>query len=150
MSMELDSHELGDRSARFLQVAQQKFPRDTRNFMGRAGNKLSSKAKKSYRAETKKKTGNLLKGVKRGKPYKYSSNEYSVRVENKAPHAHLIEYGHAEWAHHAKKHNFEHAKPTGRYVKGQHIMGKATKEFEGEFGELAEGFIDRMISEGKL
>lgn len=150
MSVVFDAHELGEYSERLLRMAQSQFPRDTRNFMGRAGGKFSTKAKKNYRSMTKKKTGNLIKGVSKGRPYKYSSNEFSVRVKNGAPHAHLLEHGHAEWFHHTVRHNFASARPSGRYVKGYHVMGKSVREFEGEFPPMAEQFIDKLLAEGKL
>ena len=58
--------------------------------MGRAGNKLRSNVKKAYITRVRKKTGNLLKGISRGRPYLYQKDQFQVRVKNKAPHAHLV------------------------------------------------------------
>ena len=147
MSIGFDCHELDDLTNDMLDLAQNKFPKDTKAFMGRAGNRFRSKAREAYKSETRKHTGNLLKGLNRGRPYIYGSDEYSVRVYNNAPHAHLIEHGHVEWIHLPQ---MQHAVKTERYVRGRNIMGKQANDFKGEFPDEVEDFVDKLLDEGKL
>lgn len=132
-----------------LKLAQERLPRQSKNFLQRAGNKLRQKAREAYKADiqrTKKQggTGNLLKGLKRGRAYKYNDEAFQVRVKNTAPHAHLFEHGHRMIDHDGKP-----AKRT-RYVKGRHTMGRVARSFEGEFAQMAEQFTTDLVNEGKL
>lgn len=138
----LDYTEVIEMNRRLLDFVAKEFPKETRNFTGRAGNRMAKQLRTAYRAKTKKITGNLRKGVKRGRPYMYNGNEFQVRVYNKAPHAWLIEHGHVMCDKHGKP-----VKRKGKeiHVPGKHVVGPIANGFAGEFAEMAEKFIDQML-----
>ncbi len=73
------------------------YPKGIKKFMQSEGNKLKNKTLKIAKSSVGVKTGNFLKGIKRGKYYKYVENGAdSIRVYagGQAMHSHLIEYGH--------------------------------------------------------
>lgn len=141
--IEFDFHELTDFDKKILERARQTVPKECKNFMGRTGNAFRRKVRAEYRNTVKKKTGNLLKGIGRGKPYIWSGNEFQVRVYNKAPHAHLIEYGHKMIDWRTKKQT-----PKKDFVPGKHIVGKVANSFPGEFDRLCEKFVDDLLKKG--
>ena len=61
MTVKFEYKEFNEFQEKLLKIAKEKFPRETKNFMGRAGNKLRSNVKKAYIKRVRKKTGNLLK-----------------------------------------------------------------------------------------
>ena len=140
---------LSDFSKELLDLADKQFPKDTRNFMQRAGNKLKSNANKAYSNETEMKTKNLKKGLKRGKAYKYGNNEWQVRVKNTAPHAWLVEHGHVMVGHGVQGKPKLLVGNTGEaFVRGKKIMGKTAKAFPSEYSDMAEEFIDKLLKDG--
>ena len=143
MSVNFDFHELTDFERDVLEHVTRTFPNETKKFMGRAGNAFRSRVRSEYRSTVKRKTGNLLKGIGRGRPYIWSGNEFQVRVYNKAPHAHLIEYGH-------KMIDWRTGKQTPKkdFVSGKHIVGKVSNRFHGEFNGLCEKFVDQLLEKG--
>ncbi len=148
IEMHFDVHEMTKLSDDLLEAAKEKFPRKTKNFMGRAGNRMKSRARAAYKSDIKhSKTGNLVRDLSRGRPYIYGKDEFSVRVANRAPHAHLFEHGHVLWAHPpgAKK-----AIKTNRMVKGRHTMAHAEKAFQGEYEGMVDEFIDQLLEEGEI
>ena len=138
----LDYSELTEFSKRMLKFVGNEFPKETRNFTGRAGNRLAKRFRAAYKAKTKKKTGNLHKGVKRGRPYMFNGNEFQVRVYNKAPHAWLVEHGHVMCDKYGNP-----IKKAGKeiHVPGKHVVGPLANEFAEEFAEMTEEFIDQML-----
>ena len=48
MTVEFEYKEFNDFQEKLLKIAKEKFPRETKNFMGRTGNKLRSNVKKAY------------------------------------------------------------------------------------------------------
>lgn len=149
MSVIVDVSQLTSFEKNILDICKNKYPKEAKNFMQRAGNSLKKDIRKQYESDgVGKKTGNLRKGLTRGRAYVYAGNEYQVRVKNKAPHAHLIEHGHELFFHHAQKHNFTNAKYSGEYVQGSHSVGKASKNFGGDFSNLTEKFVDDFLNKG--
>lgn len=148
IEMHFDLNELTKLSDDMLAAAKEKFPRKTKAFMGRAGNRMRAKARAAYKSDIKhSKTGNLVRGLSRGRPYIYGKDEFSVRVVNKAPHAHLFEHGHELWAHlPGAKHAFD----TKRKVDGRHTMARAEKAFRGEYEGLVDQFVDQLLQEGEI
>ena len=116
-----------------------KYPKETKKFLQKQGNKLKAKAKKKAKSKIKVKTGNYLKGFKRGKVYKYKGEEDTVRVYNSMPHAHLIENGHIIKDKTGKEHGLK---------KGEHILEDSQREFQDEFLKAADDFIDEVIKNG--
>lgn len=147
MSVKFDYTEFNSFQADLLSLTKNKFPRETRNFMGRAGNRLAKNVKDAYKSTVKKKTGNLLKGVKRGRAYIYQDDKFQVRVKNTAPHAHLIEHGHV-----MKTKDGEVMKKNGKeiFVQGKHVVGKVYKNFGNEFEEMTVDFVDKLLDEGNV
>lgn len=143
MSVEIDFHELTEFQKDVLKSANDRFPKQARNFMQRVGNALKSSIMAGYKAKTNRKTGNLRKGLKRGKSYKYNGNEWQVRVYNKAPHAHLLEYGHRFRT--IKRRGWKY---TGKYVAGRHVVGAAAEAFPGTYNRMCEEFVDQFLKEG--
>lgn len=140
MSEGFDASEMDAYSRQLIEFAKSHFPRETKNFVGRASNRLAKNIRNAYKTKTKQLTGNLLAGVSRGKPYIYNGDEYQCRVKNKAPHAHLIEHGHF-MVKNGKRYKF---------VAGKHIVGIEANKFPSEFGDLADKFVDDMLESGKL
>lgn len=144
MSVEIDFHELTEFQKDVLKSANNRFPKQARNFMNRVGNVFAKEVKAGYDSKTKKKTGNLRRGVKRGRSYKWNGNEWQVRVYNRAPHAHLLEYGH-------RMIMWRSGKPSKRtpFVKGRHVVGSAAAEaFPGTYNRMCEEFVDQFLKEG--
>lgn len=133
-----DSHELDDLARLMYQTAQKHYPREAKDFLKDQGNKGRRVLRAKTKAATKKKTGNLLKGIRKGPVHKHG-DDFQVRVYNKAPHAHLIEHGHVFY-HRGKK--------TEKYVPGKHPAAAATRELKAEFPRDAEAFVDHLIEEG--
>ncbi len=143
MSVEFDFHELTQFQKDVLKSANDNFPKEAQKFMRKTGNALAKGIKSGYDAKTGKKTGNLRRGVTRGRVYKWNGNEWQVRVYNKAPHAHLLEYGH-------RMINWRTGKQSARtpYVKGRHVVGTAANAFPATFNKMCEEFVDEFLKEG--
>ena len=134
--------ELTSFAKNMLELVNDKYPAKSKKLMNKAGFALKRIIKKEYNAKTKKKTGNLLKGVTKGKPYKYHGNTWQIRVFNKAPHAHLLEYGHRFRTIKRRGWKF-----TGQYVPGRNIMGSAAESFYPVFNQMCEEFADEIIED---
>ena len=143
MSVDFDFHELTDFNRDVLEHVTRTFPSKAKTLMGRAGSALVKQVKAEYKSETKKKTGNLLAGVKRGRPFIYAGSEFQVRVYNKAPHAHLIEHGHRmiDWRTGKRT-------PKRERVPGKHIVGKVSNRFPGEFEKICDKFVNHLLEKG--
>lgn len=151
MSIDVKCEGLSDLSGELLDLANQKFPKDTKNFLQRAGNKFKSKARTNYKKGTTTGTKNLIKGLKRDRAYKYGKDEWQVRVKNTAPHAWLIEHGHVMLGHKAQGKPKLIVSNTGEaFVRGKNIMGRTRNEFPPEYYAMAEEFIDKMLNEKGL
>lgn len=70
------------------------FEKENKRFLKKEVNKLKRLTIKTAKSKINKKTGNYLKHLKSGKPYKYQKETLGARVYSYSPHAHLIEYGH--------------------------------------------------------
>lgn len=138
-----DFKELADYEKKLLETANEKMPRETRKFVNGEGTKLRRITVSNARAKVKKKTGNYFKSIKKGKPYIYKGNGgYSVRVYNStkiAPHAHLIEDGHRI---------VNHAGQEVGYKPGLKVVDTSRRQFENQFYQDIESFIDDMLGKG--
>lgn len=141
-NVELDFSELSEFNASMLRMVEKDFPNEAKKFMQRAGNALTKDMRQNYRRLTKRKTGNLIRGLSRGRAYFYAGDEYQIRVKNKAPHAHLIEHGHRVVGH---KPNMTFK---GKYVKGRHVAGMSANQFGKKYVELADKFVDDLLERG--
>lgn len=145
----LDFSQLTEFENKVMEIAQKKYPQEAKKFMQRAGNAMRKRIREQYSADgVGRKTGNIRKGLTRGRAYVYAGNEYQVRVKNRAPHAHLIEHGHEIFFHHSKRHNFPKAKASGEFTQGFHSVGKSVNNFGDTFTDMAEKFVDDFINKG--
>lgn len=130
-----DFSELNNYEKRLSELALEQFPRESKSFLRKEGNKLKSITIKNAKLKVNKKTGNLFKGIARGKVYKYKEDEYAVRVyaNRKAAHAHLLEYGHD-----VVKHNQE---STGYKAREYKIFRDSEEEFKEKFYNDTKEFL---------
>lgn len=133
-----DFSELSEFDKDFLERLIDEQPKEAKKCLQKVANEYRKELRAQYRANTKKKTGNLLRGIKRGKVYEYKDC-LQIRVKNTAPHAHLIEYGHKfmAWGHESDKRGFVH---------GKRIFEKTS--FEGKFAKAVDKFVDDLLERG--
>lgn len=134
----MDTRELDDLVKNMFRTAQDVYPDEAKSFLKKEGNKGRRLLRAKTKAVTKKKTGNLLKGIRRTGVQKHDG-DFQIRVYNKAPHAHLIEHGHVLWVNGTK---------TEKFVPGKHPAADTTKQLKREFPRDVEGFVDEMLSKG--
>jgi len=111
--------------------------RHAKKFLRKEGTKLKRENKKqAKRAGIGKKTGNFLKGFKRGKPYEFDS-AMAIRAYNSAPHAHLLDLGHRIVDKNGEEFGFK---------EGSHFMEKAEEAFQDEYVGDCRSFIDDLLN----
>lgn len=121
-----------------LNSAARNAPQKAKRLMQTQGNKLKAKTSSLARQRVKKKTGNYLKSIKRGKVYTYrSDNTHAIRVYSAAPHAHLIESGHRIVSHGHEK----------GFQDGKHVFEDARKAYRPTFERACEDFLDEVARE---
>lgn len=123
-----------------VELVKKAYPKEVKKFMQSEGNKLKKRTIQKAKSVVDKHTGNLFKGIKRGKHYIYSGNGAdSIRVYAGRPanHAHLIEYGHEMVSHSGER--------TGKFVRGYHIFKSAADDFEGTYENDSEKFAEKII-----
>lgn len=152
----LDISELTEFAQDLLTLASRTMPKESKKFLQKEGNKLKNVTKKTARKSVKKKTGNYIKGIKRGKVYKYLGQDLSVRVYG-TRHAHLIEYGHRQVVQNGrtdpktkKKVNFKRAGKEVGFVKGKRVFQRSAEEYQKQFVQNCETFIDELLNKGGL
>lgn len=124
-----------------LEMISKQYPKEVKKFMQTEGNKLKNRTVKRAKSSVGRKTGNYLKGIKRGKYYKYKGNGAdSIRVYSGKPayHGHLIEYGHDMVTHSGQKVGI---------VQGYHIFKTAADAFESTYDGDCEKFADKLTQE---
>jgi len=114
-------------------------------FLRKEGKKLTKKTLNTAKARVNKKTGNLFKGIKTGKVYKFGGRDgaLSIRAYGGSPsnHIHLLNSGHIIVDRAGNERGFK---------EGLHFFDDAAKEFEGEYVEDCEVFIDKMLDKHGL
>ena len=133
-----DAHELDDFNKKMVKFYTKEFPKETKKFMNKEGNEGRRILRKYTKATTQKHTGNLMKGIDKGPAHK-RGNDWQVRVRNKAPHAHLIEHGHAF---------YWRGTPTDKYVPGRHPAAHAQRAMKKWFATDTERWVEQMLREG--
>lgn len=108
--------------------------KQAKKYLRTEGSKLRKETVEQVKAKVKKKTGKLIKSIKRGKPYERDG--MNIRAYSGAPHAHLINNGHRIVDKNGKEHGFQ---------EGVHFIENAEKEFQPEFHEDTEKWIDDML-----
>lgn len=115
--------------------------KEAKKFLRQQGNKLNKENKKQAKLlGLNVKTGNFMKGFKRGKVYKYQGKDLSIRAYNSAPHAHLLDLGHRVVAPYTQEEK--------GFKKGYHFMEKAEQNFEAEYYDAIHEFLDTMLEKG--
>lgn len=109
--------------------------KDAKEFLKKSGNKLKNKTLNVAKSRVKESTGNYIRSIKKGKVYEFQG-ALAVRTYSTAPHAHLIEYGHIKKDRTGREHGFQ---------RGYNVFGTAQKEFEEEFYQDTEKFIDEVL-----
>lgn len=118
-----------------------KAEKETKKFLRTQGKELNKENKKQANLfHIKKKTGNFIKGFKKGKVYKFQGN-LTIRAYNSSQHAHLLEYGH-------RKVN-EKGDDVG-FTEGYHFMEKAKNLYGPKYQQEVEKFIDELLNESDL
>lgn len=112
--------------------------KETKNFLKKQGKKFQKKTQDLAKRLVKERTGKYVKGIKSGKVYIYDGS-FVTRVYSGARHAHLIENGHKAVA--------KGKKDTGKFVKGYRVFGKTYENFEDEFGDEVEKYINDVCKE---
>lgn len=99
---------------------------------------LKKKTLRIANNKIKKKTGNYIKSLKRGRVFTFEGNVHKCSVFSYAPHAHLIEYGHKMLDKNKNSTKLEK-------VKGKEIFKEAREEFSKEFEENTEKKINEIF-----
>jgi len=116
-------------------------PKESRKFIKKEAVKLNKKNKDIFKSKgIGEETGNLLKGFKSGKAYKYSG-VWSARAFNNSPHAHLLNDGYM-WTPH------KGAKGTEKFIPGFHFMEEAAKVFENSYFSDVEEWLYQVFIKG--
>ncbi len=118
-----------------FKLIQRNYPKEIRKFMMREGNKLKKLTLQRAEGEVEKVTGNYVKGIKRGKYYKYDGDIDSIRVYAGSPafHGHLVEYG--------------HKLPNGAMTKAYHVFKTSADEFQSKYEKDCDKFVDKITEE---
>lgn len=133
-----DFSELTDFEEELLQLASEfKDGKEAKKFLGKAGTKLKNVTVRIAKSRVKKVTGNLFRGIARGKPYKYYiDGSMAVRVYGKSPHTHLLNNGHRVVDRKGKEQGF---------APGYHFMEDGADTYKEQFNEDILGFLDDML-----
>lgn len=137
MQLEFDFTELTDYTQKLYKLAQQQFPKETKQMLNEQGKILRARTVKSARASVKKKTGNYFKSIKKGKVYKYQNRDFAIRVYGKN-HANLIEYGH----------RIVRGGEELGFVPGRDPFKKASQDYEQEFIYAINNLVDKLLDKG--
>lgn len=158
-----DIKELTQFEKNLINIAQKQMPKESKQFLRKEGTKLKKKTLSKARAKVNKGDGGYLKSIKRGKTYKYRENGgLAVRVYSSAPHAHLIEYGHRQVlnpfedgkvANLGERYSkgVKEGKGIGTeigFVPGRRVFEESAKQFESEYYDDAQKFIESVLGKG--
>ena len=144
-----DFSELTKFEKKLVEKANNTMPKQSRKFIKKQANKLNKKNKQVYKSKgIGEETGNLIKGFKSGKAYKYKGT-WSARALNSSPHAHLLNDGYM-WSPHKKVAKGQKIKQTGeeKFIPGFHFMEEAAKGFESGYYKDVEEFLKEVFIKG--
>ncbi|HBM74714.1 MAG TPA: hypothetical protein DD429_04070 [Clostridiaceae bacterium] len=137
-----DISELTKFEQKLLNLANDKMPRESKKFLRSQGTKLRKLTLQKAKSKVKKRSGNLFKGIKRGKVYTFKGNGgLAIRVYGGKPayHIHLLEYGHRQVTKNGKEVGF---------VEGKHFFEEAAKQFENTHYSDIQKFLDETLDKG--
>lgn len=139
MSAEFDLEQLDDFFNRLNKVNDPYMQKRVKRFLTNEGNKLKKETISIAQTKVKERTGRYLKGIKRGRVYKYKNETWAVRAYNSQPHAHLIENN---------KRIVTKGGVEKGIRKGTKVFATAEKNFTEPYIKDADKFIDRILKEG--
>ena len=136
------AQDLDQLERQFLDMVRTHYPKEAKRFLRNQGNQAKKRLRDKTKGLTKKKTGNLLKGIDKTAPKVYDG-DFQIRVYNKAPHAHLIEHGHVM----ADKDGKPILNSMGQemWVPGRHPAAMTTRELKASFPGEVEKFVDDLL-----
>ncbi|MBY6898006.1 HK97 gp10 family phage protein [Clostridium botulinum] len=136
MANGFDTTQLDKFSKNLLNIAKNEYPKKTKTFLRKEARKLNKTNKQTFEAKgIGEYRGNLKKGFKAGKLYKYKGKELAIRAYNSSPHAHLLNDG---WMHKAKNGN-------EKFIPGFHFIEDSAKAFNSEYYEDIDEFLDELF-----
>ena len=140
-----DASDLSDLENQLLRLAAKQYPKEAKSFLRNQGNKAKTRLRNRTKSVTKKKTGNLLRGIDKSAPKLYEGS-FQIRVYNKAPHAHLIEHGHVMTDKFGNP--ILNAMGQEMWVKGRFPAAQTTNELKAIWPGEVEQFIDELLEKG--
>lgn len=140
-----DASDLSDLENQLLRLAAKQYPKEAKSFLRTQGNKAKTRLRNRTKSVTKKKTGNLLRGIDKSAPKLYEGS-FQIRVYNKAPHAHLIEHGHVMADKFGKPILNEFGQEM--WVNGRFPAAQTTNELKEIWPGEVEQFIDELLEKG--
>ena len=141
-----DTREL-EQLAKDLELIADHYPDEAKTFLQQQANETRKRMRQMYNLTTEKKTGNLLKGIRRTQVQKYQE-DYQIRVKNTAPHAHLIEHGHVQWV--PVKGDRKRRRKTEQFVEGRHPAAFTVRSMKATMGDDASKMVDKVLKKGGL
>jgi HK97 gp10 family phage protein len=135
-----DTRELEQLTKDLLALANDVSEKESKKFLMNEGSKLRKVTLKDAKSKIKKKTGNLFNSIKRGKVYRFNG-ALSIRVYGKGHHSHLLNYGHRIIGKDGTEHGF---------AKGYHFFEDAQKQFQNEYVQDCENFVQDLIDSNNL
>lgn len=140
-----DASDLSDLEKQLLRLAAKQYPKEAKSFLRTQGNKSKTRLRNRTKSVTKKKTGNLLRGIDKSAPKLYDGS-FQIRVYNKAPHAHLIEHGHVMTDKFGNP--ILNAMGQEMWVNGRFPAAQTTNELKAIWPGEVEQFIDELLEKG--
>nr|DAJ91755.1 MAG TPA: putative tail-component [Caudoviricetes sp.] len=136
MANGFDTTQLDKFSKGLLNTAKKDFPKKSKAFLRKEARKLNKKNKATFASKgIGEETGNLKKGFKAGKLYKYKGKDLAIRAYNSSPHAHLLNNG---WMHKARNGD-------EKFIPGFHFIEDSAQAFNGEYYTDIDDFIDSLF-----
>lgn len=131
-----DTAQLDKFSKQLLNTAKKEYPKKTKAFLRKEVKKLNKSNKQTFNSKgIGEYRGNLKKGFRTGKLYKYQGKELAIRAYNSSPHAHLLNDG---WMHKAKD-------GSEKFIPGFDFIGDSAKAFNSEYYTDIDEFLDELF-----
>ncbi|WP_061294041.1 hypothetical protein [Clostridium botulinum] len=131
-----DTKQLDKFSKGLLNTAKNEYPKKTKAFLRKEVRKLNKQNKQTFASKgIGEETGNLKKGFKAGKLYKYKGKELAIRAYNSSPHAHLLNDG---WMHKARNGD-------EKFIPGFHFIEDSAQAFNSEYYTDIDGFLEELF-----
>lgn len=144
--LDIDLSELDEWEIDLIRTAEKfKRGRHAKYFLRNAGNKLQRRTLNAAKQSVTKRTGNLFKGIRRGRVYKYGGRDgnFAVRVFGGKPahHAHLVNYGHRIVIK---------GVDTGKRTRAFKFFEKGAIEYAPQWDKDVRNYVDTLLKEGDI